>query len=280
MKNARHCGNGVAHGVMCARKTACCCTRTKNKETVLDSAAMHLCNQNEHTEFNDFNIARDCVTEGLTQMTKKTLAYYDEHGEEQRECPQAQAKKRPTPPSTQPTEHHRKAQKVQSRRESYQNPNQNNKERSHRRQDTEVIGARASQDRHAGRSRDQNEDAQRSRTSRARLRSVSRTRRRSRSRGTSNRQDNQIALGPPPTWSVIGTQSVPFQIRAGPRDHEVTIGRVELDQITDALTRASAAANACMLWMRQFGTAADNSFRAEEDCMDTCRATLLRFSRA
>ena len=54
-----------------------------NKDQVLDSAALHLCNQDDHAEFTDFYIARDCATEGLPQVTRNTLAYYDEHGEEQ-----------------------------------------------------------------------------------------------------------------------------------------------------------------------------------------------------
>ena len=253
----------------------------EKKNTVLDSAAMHLCNEDGHEEFKDFDNARSCAIEGLTKKITKVTVYYDENGDEHKELPSPKAKKRPTPPAKSPTEGERKKQHVQSRREYYQNQNQNHKERDYRRKDTEVIGARRSKDRKGSSSRDQYDDGNRSRTSRARLRSASRTRRRSRSRGTSNRQDNQITtLVPPPTWPVIGTQSVPFQIRAGPRDHEVTIGRVELDQITDSLTRASAAANACMLRMRQFCTAAESSFRAEKDCMDTCRANLQRFSRA
>ena len=79
-------GNGVALGVIHARKNRCC-SRTKNRGMVLDFAAHHLCN--EHTEFtNDFNLARSCAEIGLTEKIKKSRVFYErstEHGTEQKE---------------------------------------------------------------------------------------------------------------------------------------------------------------------------------------------------
>ena len=61
---------------------------SQNKDTVLDSAAMHMCNQDNHTEFNDFNLARSCAEIGLTEKIKKSRVFYErstEHGTEQKE---------------------------------------------------------------------------------------------------------------------------------------------------------------------------------------------------
>ena len=57
---------GFARGDVC-KKNGKLLYENENKGTVLDSAAMHLCNQDEHAEFSDFYIARDCATEGLTK---------------------------------------------------------------------------------------------------------------------------------------------------------------------------------------------------------------------
>ena len=77
----------------------------ENKETVLDSAAMHLCNAVEHEEFENFNIARDCAKDdGLNEITVKTTVYYDEDGVEHKDVPHATAKKMPQPPVKGPTQ--------------------------------------------------------------------------------------------------------------------------------------------------------------------------------
>ena len=71
-----------------------------------------------------------------------------------------------------------------------------------------------------------------------------------------------------------------FQIRAGPQDHEIIIGRVELDQIMDSLTRASNASNACVKWMKNFSKAAEESFESEREIWNASRDALQRFTRA
>ena len=252
----------------------------EKKNTVLDSAAMHLCNEDGHEEFKDFDNARSCAIEGLAKKIKKATVYYDENGDEHKELPSPKAKKRPTPPAKSPTEGERKKQYVQSRREYYQNPNQNQKERGYRRQDTEVIGARRSKDRKASSSRDQYDDGNRSRTSRARLRSRSHTH--SCSRDSSNNQISTTAKAASHSrlWTGREQARQKFQIRSGPREHEVIIGRVELDQIGDCIQRASDGTSTCVKLIREFCKAAEASFEAERHCLNSSREALQRFARA
>ena len=253
---------------------------SQNKDTVLDSAALHLLNEAVHEDFKELKIARDTAVEGVTKRNKKVTVYYDEKGDEQTEPPFPKAKKRPTPPAKSPTEGEREKQRVQSRREYYQNPNQNQKERDYRRQDTEVIGARRSKDRKASSSRDQYDDGNRSRTSRARLRSRSHTH--SCSRDSSNNQISTTgkAASSARLWTGREQARQKFQIRSGPREHEVIIGRVELDQIGDCIQRAADGTSTCVKLIREFCKAAEASFEAERHCLNSSRDALQRFTRA
>ena len=258
----------------------------EKKNTVLDSAAMHLCNEDGHEEFKDFDNARSCAIEGLTKKIKKVTVYYDENGDEHKELPFPKAKKMPTPPAKSPTEREREKQHDQRRKDSYYSHNSNSQGRDYRRKDTEVIGARRSKDRKGSSSRDQYDDGNRSRTSRARLRSRSRTPRHSCSRDASN---NQIATTGKATstarmWPVgeptRQQMNLPFQIKSGPREHEVLIGRVELDQIGDCLLRAAVGASTCVKCIREFCKAAEESFETERQVLNSSREALQRFTRA
>ena len=286
-----------------------------NKETVLDSAAMHLCGAVEHEEFTDFNIARGCAKDdGLNEITVKTTVYYDEDGVEHKDVPHATAKKMPQPPSKPPPQYERGHQNRPKHKDYYRNRDyyqnnaddqerhhhkkdyyQNNaddQERNHHKKDTEVIGARHSKGRQKTSSSRDQYDSKSNRESRARLRSASSKHRRSRSRGrgasnchdvvsnSASRTSRAIVIDTQRSWPPIPLATGRFQIRAGPQDHEIIIGRVELDQIMDSLTRASNGANACAKWMKNFCKAAEVSFESEREILNSCRDALQRFTRA
>ena len=279
----------------------------ENKETVLDNAAMHLCNSAEHEEFTDFNIARGCAKDdGLNEITVKTTVYYDEDGVEHKDVPHATPKKMPKQPAKPPTHYERGQQNrpkhndYYRKRDYYQN-NSDDQDRHHHKKDyyqnnadkkdKEIIGARHSKDRQkASSSRDQY-DSKSNRESRARLRSASSQHRRSRSRGrrasksrdvlskSAARTSRAIRLDTK-SWPPIPLATGKFQIKAAERDSEVVIGRVELDQINDSLVRASNAAIACVQFMKRFASAAEDTFKAESDIWNASREAVQRFSRA
>ena len=280
----------------------------ENKETVLDNAAMHLCDVKEHDEFENFNIARDCAKDdGLTEITVNTAVYYDEDGVEHKDVPHATPKKMPKQPAKPPTPYERVQQKKPKhndyyrKRDYYQNNSDDQDRHRHKKEyypnnvdknNHEVIGARHSKDRQKGNSSRDQYDSKSNRESRARLRSASSKHRRSRSRGrrasnchdvvsnSASRTSRAIVIDTHRSWPPIPLATGKFQIRAGPRDHEVVIGRVELDQIMDSLVRASNAANACVKFMKNFAKAAEESFEAEREIWNASREALQRFSRA
>ena len=81
-------------------------------------------------------------------------------------------------------------------------------------------------------------------------------------------------------WPVGAPTRLPFQIKAGPREHEVLIGRVELDQIGDCLLRAAVGASTCVKCIREFCKAAEESFETERQILNSSREALQRFTRA
>ena len=297
-------------GELCGKKNVLL-YENENKETVLDDAAMHLFTSVEHEDFTDFSFARACVIdEGLTEKILKTTVYYDEDGVEHKDVPHATAKKMPQPPVKAPTQYERDHQNRPKHKDYYnkatRRPHSFARQEARAKQssfsnekrfsnsaviDTEVIGARHSKDRKASSSRDQH-DAKSNRESRARLRSESSKHRRSRSRGrgasnchdvvsnSASRTSRAIVIDTHRSWPPIPLTTGKFQIRAGPRDHEVIIGRVELDQIMDSLTRASNGANACVKWMKNFSKAAEESFESEREIWNASRDALQRFTRA
>ena len=93
---------------------------------------------------------------------------------------------------------------------------------------------------------------------------------RSRSRGRSG-QCQLRTIRSPPRGSVVSAPA---------RSHEVTISRIELDEMIDGLGRAITASTSCAEWVRRWAQQAGQALSDETAALAACKATMERFRRA
>ena len=64
------------------------------------------------------------------------------------------------------------------------------------------------------------------------------------------------------------------------RSHEVTISRIELDEMIDDLSRAITATKSCAEWVRRWANQAGQAFDDERAALEACKGAMERFRRA
>ena len=237
------------------------------KDSVLERGSWHLNDSSKHgTEYEDLAHALIVAEEGLTETTWTETWYLDEEGQEHAKLPP-----KPKPkPEPRPAASRRGGSKGGDRVGVKDEP---------REESIRPLRTRASI------AREKREDESRERGRRRRRRSPSR---RSRSRSRSRRREETqlvsrtstvaLPIGLAPSSSTA--PSMPFQMRDGPRPHEVVIGRVELDSIIDGIQRCQTATDAAAGWVRQFMGNAVKCFEEEGRHLEAARTAMERFRRA